>query len=598
MANTIQTREDIDIRDRWNLDDIYPSPAAWEEALADATQALSLLAPCREKIGQGAAALREALDDIYAVTRKVELVYLYAFLRLSENQGDSLSQDMSGRAQRLYMTLQAETAFLNPEILAVDAATMQQYLANEALKPYRHILGDILRAGAHVLDEQREQMLAKLSDAAGTASQGYDMLSSVDMKFPNVHDEAGNEVPLTHGSYGVFRESNDRTVRKEAFEAYMGEYKKYENTMAALYSGSVKMDCYLADVRGYADARSAALFDGNIPVSVYDSLIEAVHEALPVLEKYARLRRRVLGLEELHMYDLYCPLFPQDDSKIDIARGKEMVLDAMAPLGERYVALLKEAFENRWLDVYENPGKTTGAYSCGVYGVHPYVLLNYTDTLEDVFTLAHEMGHAMHSYFSSEAQDYANNDYRIFVAEVASTVNEVLLTRALLKKETDPRRRAYLLTHFLEGFRTTVFRQTLFAEFEKTTHEMYERGETLTAESMSAAYRAINANYQRGVTLEPLNDIEWAYIPHFYRAFYVYQYATGFCSAVAIADGILESGDATDYLRFLSTGGSDYPLEELKIAGVDLTTPEPIRRAMRVFEESLAEMEALIEQGF
>ncbi|MBQ7338344.1 MAG: oligoendopeptidase F [Clostridia bacterium] len=597
MANTIKTREDIDLCDRWNLDDIFPGLDAWETALREATDALSKIAPCREMIGKGPEQLREALDCIYGVSELVEKVYVYTFLRSSEDQGDSLSQDMVGRAQRLYMTMQGETAFLNPEILAVDNETMKAWLKEECLAPYRHILGDILRSSAHVLDEKREHLLANLSDAAGTPSQAFDMLEGVDMKFPNVHDEEGNEVPLTHGTFGVFRESNDRAVRKEAYEAYLGEYKKYTNTLAALYGGSVKMDCFMASTRGYEDARSAALFDGNIPTAVYDSLIEAVHEALPVLERYAALRRRVLGLDELHMYDLYCPLFPQDDSRVDIVRGKKMVLRAMAPLGERYVSLLREAFDHRWIDVYENPGKTTGAYSCGVYGVHPYVLLNYTDTLEDVFTLAHEMGHAMHSYFSAETQDYANNDYRIFVAEVASTVNEVFLTRALLKEERDPRRRAYLLTHFLEGFRTTVFRQTLFAEFEKASHAMYERGETLTAESMSAVYREINVNYQRGVTVDALHDIEWACIPHFYRAFYVYQYATGFCSAVAIADGVLESGDASDYLRFLTTGGSDYPLEELKIAGVDLTTPEPIRRAMKVFEETLAELESLVEQG-
>ena len=598
MAKNFQTREDIDIRDRWNLGDIFPDLDAWEAALHEASEALATVAPCRGMIGQSAQSLKEALDVIYGVTQKVELVYLYAFLRSSENQGDSVSQDMTGRAQRLFMTLQAQTAFLNPEILAVDKDTMQAWLGEECLKPYRHILSDILRSGAHVLDEAREALLANLSDAAGTASNAYDMLESVDMRFPTVHDDEGNEVPLTHGSYGVFRESTNRDVRREAFETYLGEFKKYENTMAALYSGSVKMDCFMASARGYENARSAALFGGNIPLSVYDSLIEAVHEALPTLENYAKLRRRILGLDELHMYDLYCPLFPQDDSCVDIEQGKEMVLEATAPLGERYGSILREAFANRWIDVYENPGKSTGAYSCGVYGVHPYVLLNYTDTLDDAFTLAHEMGHAMHSYFSAEAQDYANNDYRIFVAEVASTVNEVLLTRSLLKKETDPRRRAYLLTHFLEGFRTTVFRQTLFAEFEKATHEMYERGETLTAESMSAVYRDINVNYYRGVTVDACNDIEWAYIPHFYNAFYVYQYATGFCSAVAIADGILESGDASSYLRFLSTGGSDYPLEELKIAGVDLTTPEPIRRAMKVFADSLQELESLIEQGF
>ncbi|MBQ7319141.1 MAG: oligoendopeptidase F [Clostridia bacterium] len=591
-------RSEMDARFQWNLNDIFPSLQAWEEALADATAQVGALGECRGKLGASAAALREVLDRIYATARCVELVYVYTFLRSSEDQGDSLSQDMVGRAMRLYMTFESVIAFLNPEILAVDGAVMDGWLEDEVLAPYRHILEDILRNRAHVLDEAQEQLLAQLSDAAGTASQAFDMLEGVDMTFPPVHNEAGEEVPLTHGTFGVFRESENREVRREAYEVYFGEYKKYINTIAALYSGSVKMDCFNARARRYGSAREAALFGGNIPQTVYDGLLEAIHEALPVLERYSALRRRVMGLEELHMYDLYTPMFPQDDSRVDFEAGKEMVLRATAPLGERYVDILKHAFANRWLDVYENPGKSTGAYSCGVYGVHPYVLLNYTDTLEDAFTLAHEMGHAMHSFFSSEAQDYANNDYRIFVAEVASTVNEVLLTRELLKSEKDDRRRAYLLNHFLEGFRTTVFRQTLFAEFEKGTHEMYERGETLTAESMSALYRSLNENYYRGVTVDALQDIEWARIPHFYRAFYVYQYATGFCSAVAIADSILESGNAADYLRFLSTGGSDYPMEELKIAGVDLTSPEPIRRAMRVFEQTLCELEALVEKGF
>ncbi len=592
-----KNRSQIDPSRQWDLGDIYPDLAAWEAALDQAGEAVGTLSDCREMIGKDATSLRQALDRIYAVMQQVERVYLYAFLRSSQDQGDSVSQDMVGRAQRLYMLMQAEVAFLNPAILALEHSVVQGWLGEDRLAPYRHILSDILRARAHVLDEGREQMLANLSDAATTPSQAFDMLEGVDMTFPPVHDADGNEMALTHGSFGVFRESEDRALRKEAYDVYLGEFKKYINTIAALYAGSVKMDCFNAAVRGYADARTAALFGGNIPVEVYDSLIAAVHEALPTLEKYYALRSRVMGLDDLQIHDLYPPLFPQDDSVVPYEKACELVCHAMAPLGERYVSLLKQAFAERWVDVYETPGKTTGAYSCGVYGVHPYVLLNYTDTLEDSYTLAHEMGHAMHSFFSAEAQDYANNDYRIFVAEVASTVNEVLLTRALLKEESDPRRRAFLLNHFIEGFRTTVFRQTLFAEFEKGTHEMYERGETLTAESMSALYRSINEQYSPGVTIEPIHDVEWARIPHFYNAFYVYQYATGFCAAVAIADAILETGDASDYLRFLATGGSDYPLEELKIAGVDLSTPEPIRRAMKVFADSLSELQELIDRG-
>ncbi|MDD6274377.1 MAG: oligoendopeptidase F family protein, partial [Clostridiaceae bacterium] len=339
---------------------------------------------------------------------------------------------------------------------------------------------------------------------------------------------------------------------------------------------------------------SRALFASNVPVSVYDSLVEAIHNGLPTMRRYLDLRRRVLGLEELHLYDLYAPMVEDIDFKMPYEDAQVLVKKALAPLGEEYAALLDKAFQGKWIDVYENHGKTTGAFSCGVYGVHPYVLLNYTDTLDDAFTLAHELGHAMHSYKSSETQDYVNHDYQILVAEVASTVNEVLLTKYLLSVETDSRRRAYILNHFLEGFRTTVFRQTLFAEFERRAHEMYESGTPLTAQSLSAEYHALNDLYYAGAVNDETMDIEWARIPHFYNAFYVYQYATGFCSAVAIANGILTTGDASRYLRFLTTGGSDYPLEELKIAGVDLTKPDTVESALKVFSETLDEMEKVL----
>jgi oligoendopeptidase F len=437
-------------------------------------------------------------------------------------------------------------------------------------------------------------MLAMLGDAAQGPDNCFTMLESVDLRFPEIEDEEGKKVELTHANFSVYRESSEQRVRKDAFEKYFGEFNKFINTFAAMYASSVKFDQYFSDVRGFKSTAEAALFRNNVPVSVLDSLIEAVHSAFPSMKRYLEMRKDALKLDKLHMYDLYCPMIEEASFKVPFEEGKKLVLEALKPLGEGYGKLLDEAYSGSWIDVYENRGKTTGAYSCGVFGVHPYVLLNYQDKLDDAFTLAHELGHAMHSHKSSEKQDYANHDYSIMVAEVASTVNEVLLLKYLLSKETDKKRRASLFNKFLEGFRTTVFRQTLFAEFERKAHEMEQSGEPLTVDSLSRLYRGLNEQYYQGVEISDLDSIEWSRIPHFYRAYYVYQYATGFSSAVAIATDILKTGDASRYHEFLSMGGSDYPLEELKHAGVDLSTPEPVLSAMNVFAETIGELEKLM----
>ncbi len=437
-------------------------------------------------------------------------------------------------------------------------------------------------------------MLSRLSDVSSAPQAGFSMLESVDMSFPTMNNEDDQEVEITHALFGLLRESRDGRVRREAFEKYFGEFKRYINTFAALYAGSVKFDCFYADVRKYGSACEFFLDQGNVPLSVYDSLVKSVHAGLPTMRRYLDLRRRVLGLDELHMYDLYCPMVKDVDFRVTYEESRDILKKALAPLGERYVALLDQAYDNRWMDVYESKGKTTGAFSCGVYGTHPYVLLNYTDSLDDLYTVAHELGHAMHSYFSNETQPYVNHNYRIMVAEVASTVNEVLLTKYLLKTETAPDRRAYILNHFLEGFRTTVFRQTLFAEFEREAHDMYAAGTPLTAKTLSDVYRRLNETYYEGAVTDELQAVEWARIPHFYRAFYVYQYATGFSSAVNIADHIEKTGDASDYLKFLTLGGSDYPLNELRVAGIDLCKPEAVSTALRVFDETLTEFEKLL----
>lgn len=590
----LKARKDMDTKYMWDFSHIFPNREAWEAAYRDAWAGIDTLPALEGTLGASAGSLKAALDAVFAVARKAELVYLYASLHKNGDNGDNEYQAMEDRCIRLMTKFDAALAFMTPELLSIPEATLNGYMAEESLKTYRHHVEDTVRARAHTLDTDRERMLAMLGDAAQAPGNAFSMLESVDMTFPAITDEKGEKVALTHGNFSVFRESTDRRVRKEAFETYFAEFRRYLNTFTATYAGSVKFDQYFADVRNYKSACDAALFRSNVPMSVYDSLVEAAHARLSTMREYLELRKRALKVDELHLYDLYCPMVEDVEFKIPFGESKAIILEALAPLGPEYRKLLEKAYAESWMDVYENKGKTTGAFSCGVHGVHPYVLLNYTDTLDDVFTVAHELGHAMHSYLSSAAQDYVNHDYKILVAEVASTVNEVLLVKYLLKKETDPNRKAYILNHFLEGFRTTLFRQVLFAEFERRAHDMAQAGEPLTGESLSALYRELNGLYYAGAVNDEYADVEWARIPHFYNAFYVYQYATGFSSAVNIASRILETGETGDYLKFLSTGGSDYPLEELKIAGVDLTKPDAVEKALDVFKETVEELSALL----
>ena len=590
----LKSRNEIEEKFKWDLSPIFKSTEDWEKAYAEAKRAVDQVGGVAGTLGRSAESMKKGLDQIFAALQKVELVYLYASFLKSSDNGDSRYQEMSAKATNLCVALDTSVAFVAPEILAVPEEKLKEYLASGSLKGYRHIIEDINRSRAHTLDKKGEMLLAKLGDVAQAPDNCFTMLESVDMQFPKIKDENGNEQQLTHGNFEVFRESSSADVRRESFEKYFGEFKKYINTWAAMYAGSVKMDCYYAGVRGFNSACERSLFSGNVPVSVYDSLVESVHGGLPIMERYLKLRKKLLGLDELNMYDLYCPIVDDVKWEISLEESKELVKKATAPLGKDYRKLLDRAFQERWMDIYENKGKTTGAFSCGVYGVHPYVLLNFSNRLDDAFTMAHELGHSMHSFLSDANQDFANHDYSIMVAEVASTVNEVLLTGYLLKNESNKKRRAYVLNHFLEGFRTTVFRQTLFAEFEREAHEMYQRGDALTAESLSKVYHRLNEEYYAGVKINSLQDYEWARIPHFYNAFYVYQYATGFCSAVTIANNILKTGDASKYLKFLTTGGSMYPIDELKIVGVDLTKPDTVANALKVFEETLNEFEKLM----
>ena len=588
-------RKDMNPEFMWDFSHIFATKADWEAALVEAEKAIEVAASYKGKLTASAEALADGLDAIYGVAEKFEKAYSYAFLHKEADNSDPEYQDMSARAMSLYVKFSTAVSYSEPEMLTLGKETLLSYLYScERLEKYRFTITDLIRSAEHVLDEKSEALLAGMSEGASAPGDAYDMLTGVDMEFPNVIGENGEELPLTGGNFGVYRESECRKVREDAFEKMFGTYKKFINTIAATYGGSVKFDCFRAKARGYSSALEAALSAGNVPLSVYNNLIDEIHEAIPTMKKYIELRARALGKEKVDMFDLYVPIVEGVAETLPYENAKELVKKACAPLGERYVALLDEAYNNHWIDVYENKGKSTGAFSAGVYGVHPYVMLNYTDTLDDAFTLAHELGHAMHSYFSSEAQDYVNHDYRIMVAEVASTVNEVLLTKYLLKTETDPKKRAYILNHFLEGFRGTVLRQTLFAEFERESHAMCEAGKPLTAQALSAVYKALISKYYEGAEINDVMQYEWSYIPHFYRAFYVYQYSTGFCSAVAIAGKIAEGGDPSNYLKFLTTGGSDYPLEELKIAGVDLTKPETVRDAMKIFDETVDELAKLI----
>lgn len=575
----------------WKLTNIFETEEAWEQAMKDAAAALAEIPARAGTLGNSVEALRDGLDALYATARKVELAYLYAMLNAAGDNGDDHAQQMQARATRLFVDFSTASAFVDPEILSIDPEKLDTWMALPELSGYRHILDNIRRARPHTLSDREERLLAMLGDAAQTPSAAFGMFEDVDMRFPELSDGR----PLTHALFGAYRVDPDRNVRREAYEKYYAEFVKYINTIATLYAGSVKQDCFFAQAHRHESALAAGLFGNNVPTALYDKLIDTVRSSIPTLERYLQARKRLMGLSELEFCDIYVPLVDEVEADMPYERAQKLVLEAVAPLGEEYVSLIKRAYDEGWIDVYENQGKTTGAFSCNVYGVHPYVLLNHANKYDDAFTLAHELGHSMHSWFSSQAQDYANNDYAIFVAEVASTVNEVLLTRCLLAKETDPKKRAYILNHLLEGFRTTVFRQTQFAEFEKRAHEMYEAGESLTAESLTALYGELNEAYYPGVAALKDTHSEWSHVPHFYNAFYVYQYATGFCAAVAIADSILNRGGAKEYLRFLSTGGSMYPIDELKIAGVDLTTAEPIERAMKVFEETLDEFVALMD---
>lgn len=600
MPKRVPARSELPEETKWRLEDIYPTDEAWEEEFQRLKEAIGQAGRFQGKVGESAGTLLETLKMQEEIWKMLDRVIQYAMMRRDEDSTVSKYQEMAQRSLTLYSQAGSATAYVAPEILAIPEETLWKWVdENPELGVYRHYLDDLLRSKPHVLSPREEQILAEVGEIARGPENIFDMLNEADMRFGVIRDEHGDEVELTHGRYLQFIRSRDRRVREEAFKALHAQYWAHRNTLAATYNASVQRDAFYARMRRYGSALESLLHPDNVPVGVYDNLIQAVRESLPALHRYLRLRKRVLGLDELHMYDLYTPLVRDVDFDVPYEEAQRMVKTGLLPLGEEYQAALDECFSGRWIDVYENEGKMSGAYQRSVYGVHPYVLLNYQGKIEDVFTIAHELGHAMHSYFTERAQPYIYSNYSIFVAEVASTVNEALLVNYLMDSESDPKRRLYILNHYLEEFRTTVFRQTLFAEFEKMAHQYVEEGGALTADRLCEMYRSLNLDYYGPeVTVDPEIDIEWARIPHFYSAFYVYKYATGFSAANALADAILsgQPGAVERYLDFLRAGSSDYPLNVLAKAGVDMSTPAPVRQALSVFERLLDEMEILVEQ--
>lgn len=585
-------RSEIAQQDKWRIEDIYATDEAWEADYNECIRRAKEKCVYQGRLAESAQILYQALKESDEADLLVEHVYVYAFMKYYEDTANAVYQEMSGRAQAAVTKLSEKYAFLTPEILAIDQKKMQEYLNSDTLALYRHALEDILAKKEHALSEKEERLLAMAGQVTASPNEIFSKFNNADVKFGTILDEDGNEVELTNGRYSVFMESNDRSVRENAFKALYRQYGNFKNTLAATYYANVKQACFYAKARKYDSTLQMYLSGSFIPEKVYHNLIETVHNNLDKMHAYVSLRKQVLGVDELHFYDIYAPMVSDITMKIPYEEAKDIALKALAPLGEEYLSKVKEGFESGWVDVYENTGKRTGAFSWGTYGVHPYVFLNYTDTLNDVFTLVHEMGHAMHTYYSNANQPYPYAGYRIFVAEVASTCNEALLMQYLLKNCTDASEKKYLMNHYFEQFKGTLFRQTMFAEFEMITHKMAEDGEVLSTQALCDVYRKLNEEYfGADMVIDDEIALEWSRIPHFYTPFYVYQYATGYSAAIAIASKIFKGDEKTlkGYKQFLSGGCSMHPIDLLKLCGIDMESPQVIQEALDVFGQLLEE---------
>ncbi len=589
-------RSEIENKYKWDLTAIFPSDEQWEKDFGSLQGALPSLAALKDGLTSSAAALADALIKIDESALLCERIFVYAKMRRDEDNGNTRYQGMTERAWSLYVAVSGETSYVAPTLLKESDEKLLGFIAEEPrLAPYAFMIRNLIRQKSHVLGEAEEKLLSMSAEFAAGAKEIFTMLESVDMKFGTVKTPEG-DVQLTHAKYLELMQHRDRNVRRDAFETYYTSFRNNINTIATSYGTSIKKDAFYAKARNYGSALEQALFADDVPVSLYDGLINTIHESLPVMYDYVDARKKILGLDDIAMYDIYVPLVGDTEKKYSYEESLDIIFKALEPLGEDYRKLLQRARDEHWMDVFENEGKTTGAYSWGAFGSHPYVLLNHRSDLDSVYTIAHELGHAMHTYHSDAAQPYPLAQYTIFVAEVASTVNEVLLTRYLLQ-HGDEKLKKHVLNHYIDQFRTTVLRQTMFAEFERTAHGMNDAGEPINQESLSAKYKALNALYYGdGMKTCDTIALEWARIPHFYNSFYVYKYATGFSSAVMIATRLFEKqpGALEQYITFLSSGGSDHPLELLKKAGVDFTDGAPIRNCMKEFARALAEFKQVM----
>lgn len=594
----LKKRNELEKKYKWNIEAMYPNEDQWDKDIEEVLKRTEEFKQFQGRLTENSTSLFNALDEKDNIWQKLEKVFVYSRMKLDEDNKSTKYQGMSDKCNTIIAKVSSEMSFFTPELLGASDEILLGFIENEPkLKQYEFVIKDVLREKKHVLSANEENIMAQLSEVTGATNDIFTMLNNADMTFGSIIDEDGEQVQLTHGNYINFMESHDRSVRQAAFTNMYEAYKNLINTISTTYSYNTKNDVISARIRHYGSARQAALSGGNIPLEVYDNLIKVVHDYLPTLHKYTSLRKKVLGVDELKMYDIYVPLVEVPKEKVSYEEAIEMMKAGLAPLGEEYIDRLSKGVDAGWIDVYENEGKTSGAYSFGSYDSMPYILLNYTDTLKDVFTVVHEMGHSMHSSYTRENQPFTYGSHSIFTAEVASTVNESLLMQYLLNKEEDLNKRKYILNLYIEEFRTTLFRQTMFAEFEMITHEAVENGLSLTAEWMCEQYDKLNKLYfGDALADDEYIKYEWSRIPHFYRSFYVYQYATGYSAATAISKKILTEGDkARDaYKEFLKTGDSDFPVELLKIAGVDMSKPEPIIMAMETFKNLVEEFEELL----
>ena len=588
-------RSAVENKFKWTIDEMYADEAAMEK---DIEKVKGLIEECKKykgKLADSEENLYQALNISEQASRLLQNLYVYAHMKSHEDTRINKNQGNATKTEMLSTELSMATSYMVPEIIAMDSEKLEKYLKNEKLSYYKKYVDEILRMKPHTLSEKEEELLAAASELSSTPESTYDMLSYADLVFPEITDEKGEKVKVNHANFNLFLKSKDARVRKDAFEALYSSYGQYRNTFASTLYGGIKSEIFYAKARNYESALQGSLFQDNVSIEVYDNLIEAVHENLHTLNKYVDLKKKFLGLDKINMYDLYVPLTDKFDMEIPYEKAQEIILEALKPLGEEYLENVKKAFAEGWIDVYGNEGKQGGAYSWGSYDSKSYILMSYKDDLNSLFTLIHEMGHSMHSYYSKNAQPYLYSGYKIFVAEVASTLNELLLINYLLEKAESKEERVYLLNYYLEQFRTTVYRQTMFAEFEKICHAKVESGEPLTSEEFTNIYYDLNKLYY-GEACEVNEEIglEWARIPHFYSNFYVYKYATGFSAASALSKQILEEGESAvaRYKEFLKSGGSEFPLDQLRKAGVDMEKKESVDEALEVFKNLVDKLES------